>query len=69
LAIHPAQVSVINEAYLPTQSEVQLAREIVATFEANPDLGTVGIGGKMYDMPHLTQARKTIATYEAFASL
>jgi citrate lyase subunit beta/citryl-CoA lyase len=69
LAIHPAQVSVINEAYLPTQSEVQLAREIVATFEANPDLGTVGIGDKMYDMPHLTQARKTIATYEAFASL
>lgn len=66
LAIHPAQVPVINDAYLPTQEEVDLAQEIIAAFKANPDVGTIGIGGKMYDLPHFKQAQRTIATHEAY---
>ena len=38
------------------------ARRVVAAFAANPDLGTIGIDGKMYDMPHLTAARRTLAS-------
>ncbi|MEC7764295.1 MAG: CoA ester lyase, partial [Pseudomonadota bacterium] len=39
-----------------------LARRIVAAFEDNPDLGTIGIDGKMYDIPHLKTARRTLAS-------
>ncbi|MGH1369607.1 MAG: HpcH/HpaI aldolase/citrate lyase family protein [Maritimibacter sp.] len=62
LAIHPAQVAGINAAFAPTQEDLDLARKIVAAFEENPDLGTIGIDGKMYDIPHLKGARRTLAS-------
>lgn len=67
LAIHPAQVAVINESYLPSAEEVETARKIIAAFEAEPDVGTVGIDGKMYDIPHLKQARNTVELAEAYS--
>lgn len=67
IAIHPAQVDIINECFLPSTEEAELARRIVAAFEAEPDVGTVGIDGKMYDIPHLKQARHTLALYEAYS--
>ncbi len=66
LAIHPAQVAVINESYLPSAEEVETARRIIAAFEAEPDVGTVGIDGKMYDIPHLKQARHTVGLVEVY---
>jgi citrate lyase subunit beta/citryl-CoA lyase len=57
LAIHPAQVSVINAVFTPTPDAVAHARAIVAAFEAEPGAGVVGIGGKMYDRPHLLRAK------------
>ena len=42
-------------------ADVALARRVVAAFAAQPDLGTIGIDGKMYDRPHLTAAEKTLA--------
>jgi len=65
LAIHPAQVEVINAGYLPSEEEAALAARIVEAFESQPGLGTIGIDGKMYDMPHLKQARHTLELYEA----
>lgn len=62
LAIHPAQVAGIQQAFAPSEEDVALARQIVAAFEANPGLGTIGIDGKMYDIPHLKQARRTLAS-------
>jgi len=61
LAIHPAQVPVINEVFTPTPEAVAHAREIVAAFEAQPGAGVVGIGGKMYDRPHLSRALSVLA--------
>lgn len=61
LAIHPAQVAGINRAFAPSADELALARRIVAAFDADPALGTVGIDGVMYDIPHLKQARRTLA--------
>ncbi len=68
LAIHPAQVAVINESYLPSAEQVEMARKIIAAFEAEPDVGTVGIDGKMYDIPHLKQARHTLELFEVYAA-
>lgn len=61
LAIHPAQVEGILAGFTPSADDVALAQKIVAAFDADPSLGTIGIDGKMYDIPHLKQARRTLA--------
>lgn len=61
LAIHPAQVDVINATFLPTAAEIERAERIVALFEENPGAGTVGLDGRMIDRPHLEQARRILA--------
>lgn len=61
LAIHPAQVEVINEAFTPSEDEIASAKEIVALFDANPDAGTIGYRGGMLDRPHLSRARQLLA--------
>jgi citrate lyase subunit beta/citryl-CoA lyase len=60
LAIHPAQVEVINAAFVPTAEELQHAARIVELFEANPGAGTIGMDGKMIDRPHLVQAKRLL---------
>lgn len=61
LAIHPAQVEIINNAFSPTAREVERAERIVALFEDNPGAGVLGLDGEMIDRPHLVQARRIIA--------
>lgn len=61
IAIHPDQAGVINRAFTPSGEEVAYARRVVDMFEKNPGLGTVGLDGKMLDMPHLKQARNVLA--------
>jgi citrate lyase subunit beta/citryl-CoA lyase len=61
MAIHPAQVPVINEVFTPTADAVAKAQAIVDAFAANPGKGTVGVGGVMYDRPHLERARRLLA--------
>jgi len=60
LAIHPAQVPVINAAFTPSDDDVRHAAAIVAAFEAEPNAGVLSVGGKMVDRPHLTQARRVL---------
>jgi citrate lyase subunit beta / citryl-CoA lyase len=60
LAIHPAQVPVINAAFTPSSEELRHAEEIVAAFEAHPDAGVLSVGGRMVDRPHLVQARRVL---------
>lgn len=61
LAIHPAQVPIINEVFTPTADEIAKAKEIIAAFAAQPGAGAVGIDGKMYDRPHLVRAQALLA--------
>lgn len=65
VAIHPAQVDIINECFSPSEEEVAFARRVVDLFAANPDSGTLGLDGKMLDIPHLKQAQRTLAMHEA----
>jgi citrate lyase subunit beta/citryl-CoA lyase len=60
LAIHPAQVPIINFAFTPSDDDIRHAQEIVAAFEAQPDAGVLSVGGKMVDRPHLVQAKRTL---------
>jgi citrate lyase subunit beta / citryl-CoA lyase len=61
LAIHPAQVEVINAAFTPSEEEIAEAREIVSLFKADPDAGTIGWREGMLDRPHLSRARQVLA--------
>lgn len=61
LAIHPAQVAGINDGFTPSAEEVEHARRVIAAFDAAEGSGTVGLDGKMLDIPHLKQARSVLA--------
>jgi citrate lyase subunit beta/citryl-CoA lyase len=61
MAIHPAQIPIINEVFTPTAEAIAKAKAVIAAFEANPGVGTVGIDGVMYDRPHLERAKKLLA--------
>lgn len=60
LAIHPAQIPVINQAFTPSDAELEEARAIVAAFAANPDAGALQIDGRMIDRPHLRLAERLL---------
>lgn len=60
MAIHPAQVPVINEAFTPSGEALARARAVIEAFEANPGAGVVGVGGEMLDRPHLLRAERLL---------
>jgi citrate lyase subunit beta/citryl-CoA lyase len=61
MAIHPAQVAVINAVFTPSPGEIENARTVVNAFAADPTAGVVAIGGVMYDRPHLRRAERLLA--------
>jgi citrate lyase subunit beta / citryl-CoA lyase len=62
IAIHPDQIAIINRCFSPSPEQIAEAQMIVDAFAAEPDAGTLGINGKMYDIPHLKAALKTLAS-------
>ncbi len=60
MAIHPAQVPVINDAFTPSQQAIEQAQAVIAAFAANPGAGVVGINGEMLDRPHLLRAERLL---------
>jgi citrate lyase subunit beta/citryl-CoA lyase len=65
MAIHPAQVATINDVFTPKPEAIARAKAIVAAFEGQPGAGVVGIGGVMYDRPHLAKALRLLARAKA----
>jgi citrate lyase subunit beta/citryl-CoA lyase len=65
-AIHPDQVAAINEAFAPTPEDVEMARKIVAAFDKEGGIGTVGIDGRMFDIPHLKRAKNVLALHAEY---
>jgi citrate lyase subunit beta/citryl-CoA lyase len=60
MAIHPDQVSVINEAFSPSANEVAAARKIVEAADAGGD-GAFRLDGRMVDAPVIRRARRVLA--------
>jgi citrate lyase subunit beta/citryl-CoA lyase len=60
LAIHPAQVDPINNAFMPSNDEIDRAKRIVELFADNPEAGALGIDGEMIDKPHWVQAKRIL---------
>ena len=60
MAIHPAQVEVINAAFTPSDAEIAWAKRVIELFEKNPGIGALSLDGKMVDAPHLKQAKRLL---------
>ncbi|KAB2838301.1 MAG: citrate lyase ACP [Melioribacteraceae bacterium] len=60
--IHPRQIKVINEAFAPTNEEIEKAKKIVLAFEEAEakGIGVVALGSKMIDAPVVKRAQKVI---------
>ena len=61
MAIHPAQVAIINAEFTPSKEQVAYAQAIVDAFAANPGAGVLQVEGKMLDAPHLKAAMAVLA--------
>ena len=60
LAVHPAQISAINDAFMPTAEEIERAKRIVALFAENTGVGVMQLDGEMVDRPHLLRAQRVL---------
>ncbi|MBI5645629.1 MAG: HpcH/HpaI aldolase/citrate lyase family protein [Ignavibacteriae bacterium] len=60
--IHPRQIAVVHEAFLPETKELEKAKKIVSAFEdaERRGLGVVALGSKMIDPPVVKRALRTI---------
>jgi citrate lyase subunit beta / citryl-CoA lyase len=61
MAIHPAQVAVINDVFTPPPEAVARAQAVIAAFASAQGAGVVAIDGVMYDRPHLKKAERLLA--------
>jgi citrate lyase subunit beta / citryl-CoA lyase len=64
--IHPSQILVVNEAFSPTEKEVEWAQKVVAAYEeANAaGSGSVSVDGQMVDAASIRMARNTLENEE-----
>jgi citrate lyase subunit beta/citryl-CoA lyase len=60
--IHPAQITVVNEVFSPTEKEVEWAKKVVAAYEeANAaSAGSVSVDGRMVDTASIKLARNVL---------
>jgi citrate lyase subunit beta / citryl-CoA lyase len=67
--IHPSQIDPANRVFAPDADEVAWARTILAAFDA-PEAqgkGAIRIEGRMVELLHRDEARRTVALAEAIA--
>lgn len=69
--IHPSQVEPCNAVFAPAPDEIAEARAVIEAFAApeNAGKGVLKVNGKMTELLHLEQARRTIAIAEAIDAL
>jgi citrate lyase subunit beta/citryl-CoA lyase len=60
--IHPRQIKIVHEAFMPTQDEIEKAKKIVNAFEEaeKQGLGVVSLGTKMIDPPVVKRAQRLL---------
>jgi citrate lyase subunit beta/citryl-CoA lyase len=69
LAIHPAQVPFINDAFTPTAEAIARAQAIVQAFADAPGVGVLNLDGMMVDRPHLLRAERLLERADAAKAL
>jgi citrate lyase subunit beta/citryl-CoA lyase len=66
-AIHPSQIPLLNEAFSPSQAEIDHARRVVDGYEAAvaAGRGAFAIDGRMIDAPIVMRARQLLGRHAA----
>ncbi len=54
--IHPNQIEVVNQAFMPSESEMDNAKKIVESYKG----GATSLNGKMIDKPVMERAKKIL---------
>ena len=69
--IHPAQVDIANEAFAPSEDEVDTARRQIEAFEQAEAAGqgVAVVDGRIVENLHVATARETLAKAQAIAAL
>ncbi|MBW6507025.1 MAG: CoA ester lyase [Rhodobacteraceae bacterium] len=69
--IHPAQLEIANEAFAPSEAEIDLARRQIAAFDAAEAAGqgVAVVDGKIVENLHIVTARQVLAKAGAIAAL
>ena len=65
MAIHPAQVDVINEAFTPDPETVEWAERVLEARAAADGRGVFRVDGEMIDAPLVAQAERVMERYRA----
>ena len=65
MAVHPAQVPIINEVFSPSAAEVAHAKAVLKVFADNVGKGVASLNGQMLDRPHLLRAERILARAKA----
>ena len=60
--VHPSQIEAANRIFMPSESEIAAAGEVVAAFARpeNAGKGVVAVGGRMVERLHLAQAERLL---------
>lgn len=61
--IHPSQIDIANQAYSPTDDDIEQAQRVVDAFAntVDPQVGVLQIDGRMVERLHLDMAHQTLA--------
>mgnify|MGYP003989257245 CR=1 FL=1 len=62
LAIHPAQVEIIETVFMPTEAEIERARRVleIAAEAESEGRGSISLDGEMIDMPVILRAQNVL---------
>ena len=66
-AIHPDQVPVINEVFLPAQAEIEAARQVLERYRAHGE-GVYEVQGALEDRPAVVDASRILRIASRFGS-
>ncbi|MCG2841095.1 CoA ester lyase [Sandaracinobacter sp. RS1-74] len=69
--IHPDQIEAVNRIFSPSEAEVEDARGLIAAHEAAAaeGKGVATFKGKLVEVLHVAEARRTLSVSEAIAEL
>ena len=69
--IHPTQVEPCNDAFAPSEAEVEHSRKVIEAWEAGiaEGKGVITVGGRMIENLHVDNARRALAIAAAIDAL
>ena len=69
--IHPGQIDIANEAWAPSDAEIDDARRVIAAFDeaVAAGRGVVTVDGRMIENLHVANAQRTLAIADAIRAM